>query len=427
MQPGDNKTVISWILYDWANSAFATAIMAGFFPVLFNRFWSLDVDTTVSTARLGGANAIAAILIAMTAPILGAIADKGAARKKFLLFFIGLGVTMTLSLFWTGKGHWLPALMLYALATLGFSGGNIFYDALLPNVASPEHIDFISALGFALGYLGGGLLFALNVCLSLFPEIFGLGDSIVAARFSFLTTGLWWALFSIPLFLYVGEPPVSVSLSSASIIREGWRQLTDTFHNIHHHKPVFLFLCAYWMYIDGVHTIIRMALDYGISIGLNTNDLILALLMTQFIGFPAAIGFGYLAMRTGSRNAIMIAIGVYLFISIWGAFIQNRIEFYMLAAFVGLVQGGIQSLSRSYYAKIIPPDKSAEYFGFYNMIGKFAAVLGPIMMGAVGLLFRAMNYGSDTATRMGIAAIAFLFISGGTLFHFVSKDMEPSK
>ncbi len=424
MKFSNNKDIIGWSLYDWANSAFATSIMAGFFPVFFNHFWSFDVDTTVSTARLGLTNALAAILVAVMAPVLGAVADRGAAKKKFLLFFICLGVTMTLSLFWIEKGGWLPALILYALAILGFSGGNIFYDALLTTVASDKNIDFISALGFSLGYLGGGLLFALNVGLTLFPDTFGFSNAVSAVRFSFLTTGLWWGLFSIPLFLWVKEPSKKRLPSKTRILQSGWRQFIETFREIRQYRAIFLFLCAYWLYIDGVHTVIRMAVDYGISIGLDSNDLILALLMTQFIGFPAAIGFGRLAMKTGSRLAILVAIGFYLFISIWGAFIHHRMEFYLLAAFVGLVQGGIQSLSRSYYAKIIPPDKTAEYFGFYNMIGKFAAVLGPVLMGGVGLGLHSLSYSSDLATRISIAAISVLFISGGLLFYHVSKELE---
>lgn len=419
-----NKSIFAWCLYDWANSAFATCIMAGFFPVFFNRFWSVGVDTTISTARLGITNAIAAILIALMAPVLGAMADKGAAIKKFLLFFIVLGISMTLSLFWIEENRWLPSLILYALATLGFSGGNIFYDALLPSIAPPDHIDFISTLGFSLGYLGGGLLFALNVGSTLFPEIFGFRDTISAVRFSFLTTGVWWGLFSIPLFRFVPEPAKRPLSSTIRMIQGGWRQFKGTFRQIRYHKPVFLFLCAYWLYIDGVHTIIRMAVDYGLSIGLNSNDLVLALLITQFIGFPAAIGFGRLAMKTGTRNAILTAIGMYLCISIWGAFLHHRFEFYLLAGLVGLVQGGLQALSRSYYAKIIPLDKTAEYFGFYNMIGKFSAVLGPVMMGGVGLWMRSMHYSSDISTRTGIAAVSLLFISGGILFCFVSTKSE---
>jgi UMF1 family MFS transporter len=398
--------------------------MAGFFPVFFNQFWSIGVDTTVSTARLGMTNAIAAILVALSAPILGAMADRGAAIKKFLLFFIGLGVSMTLSLFWMAEGWWLPALMLYALATLGFSGGNIFYDALLPTVAPPHQIDFISALGFSLGYLGGGLLFALNVAGTLFPEFFGFQDTISAVRFSFLMTGAWWGLFSIPLFRFVPEPATRHLSSTTQMIQGGWCQFMETFRQIRHHKPVFLFLCAYWLYIDGVHTVIRMAVDYGLSIGLHSKDLVLALLLTQFIGFPAALGFGRLAMKSGTRNAILTAIGIYLFISLWGACLHHRFEFYLLAGLVGLVQGGLQSLSRSYYAKIIPSDKTAEYFGFYNMIGKFAAILGPVMMGGVGLWMRPMHYSSDIATRAGIAAVSLLFISGGLMFHFVSRKFE---
>lgn len=419
----EKKAIIGWSIYDWANSAFATSIMAGFFPVFFNQYWSLDVDTTVSTARLGATNSIAAITVAIMAPVLGAIADRGTSKKKFLLFFASMGVTMTLALYLIAKGNWLIAVILYGFATIGFSGGNVFYDALLTAVTSEKNIDFVSALGFSLGYIGGGILFALNVWLVLNPQTFGFGDPTAAVRFSFLTVGVWWGIFSIPLFLFVREPSRAEHPSTARIVHNGWRQFIDTFREIRLYKKIFLFLCAYWLYIDGVHTIIRMAVDYGMSIGFDSNDLILALLITQFVGFPSAIGFGWLATKIGARRSMFTAIAVYLFVSIWGAFIQNSYEFYILAVIIGLVQGGLQALSRSYYARIIPLDKSAEYFGFYNMVGKFAAVLGPLIMGGVGLFVRSLNFSGDIATRFSIASISLLFIGGGTLFYFVSRDI----
>jgi UMF1 family MFS transporter len=243
----------------------------------------------------------------------------------------------------------------------------------------------------------------------------------VAVKFSFLTVGIWWALFSIPVFLFVKEPQSEHAPGTGSV-RAGLAQLRDTFHEIKHLKTIFLFLAAYWLYIDGVDTIIRMAVDYGMSIGFESKDLILALLITQFVGFPSAIGFGYLGEKIGARRAIFIAIAVYLFVSVWGAFISDKSEFYVLAVIIGLVQGGIQALSRSFYARIIPVNKSAEYFGFYNMLGKFAAVFGPVTMGGVGLLVRSMGYSSDIASRAGIASIAFFFISGGILFYFVDEE-----
>ena len=417
-----NKTIFGWAMYDWANSAFATTVMAGFFPLFFKQYWSAGVDVTMSTARLGLANSIAGIVVALFAPLLGAIADRGTAKKKFLLIFSYLGIVMTSSLYMVSMGNWQMAVMLYVLANVGFSSGNIFYDSLITEVASEKKLHFVSSLGFGLGYLGGGILFALNVWMTLSPDTFGFADAADAVKFSFLTVGIWWAVFSIPVFLFVKEPESVYAVSGPGAIRAGLTQLKETFHEIKHLKTIFLFLAAYWLYIDGVDTIIRMAVDYGISIGFEAKDLILALLITQFVGFPSAIGFGYLGEKIGARRAIFIAISVYLFVSIWGAFISDKSEFYILAVIIGLVQGGIQALSRSFYAKIIPVSKSAEYFGFYNMLGKFAAVFGPLMMGGVGLLVRNMGYSSDTASRAGIASIAFFFIAGGILLYFVDED-----
>jgi UMF1 family MFS transporter len=409
-------------MYDWANSAFATTIMAGFFPVFFKKYWSFGADTTISTARLGMANSIAGIIVALFAPILGAIADKGTSKKKFLMFFAYMGVVMTSSLYMVSKGNWPMAVMLYVFATVGFSGGNIFYDSLITGVASEKKMDFVSALGFSLGYLGGGVLFALNVWMTLSPKTFGLSSAGEAVKISFLSVGIWWALFSLPVFLFVKEPVNGQSKPGVSAVKAGFRQLKETFQEIRHLKTIFLFLVAYWLYIDGVHTVMRMAVDYGMSIGFKSNDLIVALLITQFVGFPCAIGFGYLGGKIGAKRAIFIAIAVYLFVSIWGAFMQSKNEFFALAIIIGFVQGGIQALSRSYYAKIIPVDNSAEYFGFYNMIGKFAAVIGPVLVGGIGLLVRSMDYSSNIASRVSITSISLLFIAGGFLFYFVNEE-----
>ncbi len=418
----DKKTIFAWSMYDWANSAFATTIMAGFFPIFFKQFWSVGVDTTVSTARLGLANSIAGVIVALSAPILGAIADKGTAKKKFLLFFAYMGVVMTSALYTVSQGNWPMAIMLYVFATIGFSGGNIFYDALITGIASKHNIDFVSALGFSFGYLGGGILFAVNVWMTLSPETFGFADAGEAVKFSFLSVGVWWAVFSVPLFLFVKESANEEAKPGVNMVKAGFTQLKETFQEVRQLKPIVLFLAAYWLYMDGVDTIVRMAVDYGISIGFESNDLIVALLITQFVGFPSAIGFGYLGGKIGAKPAIFIAIAVYLCVSIWAAFIETKNEFYILAIIIGLVQGGIQALSRSYYAKIIPADKSAEYFGFYNMLGKFAAVLGPVLMGVVGLLVRSMGYSSNIASRASIASISLFFIVGGTLFYFVNEE-----
>lgn len=429
MNKYSKKSIVSWAMYDWANSAFATTVIAGFFPIFFKEYWSTGVEANVSTARLGFANSIAGILVAIMAPILGAIADKGSVRKKFLMFFTFMGIVMTLCLFLIGQNNWLLALFVFAMATIGFSGANIFYDALLCAVAPKDKMDRISALGYSLGYLGGGLLFAANIWMVESFETFGFSDESQAVRFAFVTVGVWWAIFSIPIFLFVKEPtgPGSSAVAKPTlvkIIKEGLGQLKGTFMHIRQQRVIFLFLLAYWFYIDGVDTIVRMAVDYGMSINIDNRVLITSLLLIQFVGFPAALGFGYLGTRIGTARSIFIAIGVYLFVTFGAAFIHKPVHFYVLAVMIGLVQGGIQALSRSYFARLIPEDKSAEYFGFYNMLGKFAVVIGPALMGLSGLAARKAGYSVDISSRISIVSIALLFIIGATLFYFVNKQVQ---
>jgi len=412
-----NRQIIAWACYDWANSAFATVVMAGFFPLFFKQYWSSDIPVTESTFHLSVANSLAGLLIVFLAPVLGAIADAGQLRKKLLFVFAAFGVLMTAGLYGVAQGQWLLALICFVFAMLGFMGSVVFYDALILSVARDDELDMVSAFGFGMGYLGGGLLFAFDVAMTLWPELFGFADAAEAVRFSFLTVAIWWALFSLPLFLLVPEKQSTSERGSGKAgvaIRQGVRQLIHTFHEVRKLRVVFLFLLAYWLYIDGVDTIIRMAVDYGMSIGLDSEGLIIALLITQFVGFPAAVGFGLLGKRYGAKHGILLALGVYVLVTLWAYFMDSSREFYILAVAIGLVQGGVQSLSRSFYARIIPPDKSAEFFGFYNMMGKFAAVLGPIMMGTVGLL--------SGSPRIGILSVGLLFVLGAALLLFVDEE-----
>jgi UMF1 family MFS transporter len=407
------RNTLSWVLYDWGNSAYATTVMAGFFPIFFKEYWSAGVSASQSTFYLGIANSVASLLLVLLAPLLGAIADQCAARKRFLLFCAFLGICMTALLPLVAKGEWQWAVLFYVMATIGFSGSISFYDSLLVFVTTPSRLDVVSAMGYALGYLGGGLLFALNVWMTLQPEQFGLDDAAAAVRLSFFSVALWWLLFTLPLALWVHEPDGQGG-SALLAVRNGLRQLRDTFHEIRQLRTVFMFLLAYWCYIDGVDTIVRMAVDYGLSLGFNSNSLIVALLITQFIGFPAAIGFGYLGKHIGAKRGIYIAIAAYVLIVVWASRMDSEQEFYGLAIAIGLVQGGIQSLSRSFYARLIPHDKSAEFFGFYNMLGKFAAVFGPLMVGWVGAL--------SGNPRIGILTLLLLFFLGALLLSRVPND-----
>ncbi len=412
-QDGESRRIVSWAFYDWANSAYATVVIAGFFPIFFKQYWAGDLSATESTYQLGVANAVASLVIMVFAPLLGAIADRGSARKKFLLFFALMGIVMSGSLFFIAAGDWALAAIIYILATIGFMGGNLFYDSLIVQVVPEKKLDIISALGYGLGYLGGGVIFALMVAMTLWPTTFGLVDASEAVRVSFLCVALWWAVFSIPLWLFVKEPVKTDNISMWQCISGGWQQLRDTLHEIRQLRVVMLFLFSYWLYIDGVDTIVRMAVDYGLSIGFDANSLIVALLITQFIGFPAAILFGRLGQRYGAKTGIFIAIGVYIGITVWASLIEQEIEFYGLAIMIGLVQGGIQSLSRSLYARLIPPDKSAEFFGFYNMLGKFAAVVGPLMMGWVAV--------ATDSHRLAVLSLLVLFFAGAILLWFVDE------
>lgn len=406
------KSILAWALYDWANSAFATTVMAGFFPLFFKQYWSAGMETTHSTFQLGVGNAVASLVIVMLAPLLGAIADCGGLRKRFLFLLAASGIVATAALAGVGEGNWLAAIVLFVTATIGFMGANVFYDALLVAVAREEDFDLVSALGFSLGYLGGGLLFAVNVAMTLSPESFGLRNAAEAVQLSFVSVAIWWGLFSLPLLLLVKEPQASRALTGWAVVRAGYRQLLRTIRHIRQLRFVFIFLLAYWFYIDGVDTIVRMAVDYGLSIGLEYSDLISALLITQFVGFPAAIAFGLLARRLGAgalgaRNGIYLAISIYTVVTVYAFFIQTSMEFYGLAVAIGLVQGGIQALSRSLYARMIPADKAAEFFGFYNMLGKFAAVIGPLLVGIVGI--------ASGEHRWGILSLVLLFMLGGWL------------
>ncbi len=429
------KAIWGWALYDWANSAFATTVMAGFFPLFFKQYWSIGTDVNTSTAQLGLGNSIASLAVALSAPILGAIADRSGLRKKFLLMFTYLGILMTTALFMVGKGQWKLAIVVYVMGIIGFSGANIFYDSLLLAVAPRNRLDWISGLGFSMGYLGGGLLFLLNVLMTLMPERFGIADPAQAVRFSFVSVGIWWAVFSIPLTVWVKDEPSKVKEPLLESIKRGLTKFLSTLKKIRQLRTVFLFLLAYWFYIDGVDTVIRMAVDYGISLGFSSTSLIKALLMVQFVGFPAALAFGKVGELWDVRKAIYLGLVVYVGITIWGMLMAQEWEFYVLALMVGLVQGGVQALSRSFYSRLIPADESAEFFGFYNMVGKFAAILGPALMGIIGITVKRvllistpypdqMERISTIATRASIGSVLLLFLAGGLLLYFVKEIPE---
>jgi MFS transporter, UMF1 family len=402
------RPVIAWAFYDWANSAFATTVMAGFFPVFFKQYWSAGTEATVSTFRLGLGNGVASFTVAILAPLLGAAADRGGARVRLLTLFTVLGVAMTAALYWVDKGDWQLAVLFYALACAGFAGGATFCDSLMLDVAEESEFDIVSAYGYSLGYLGGGLLFALNLLMLTKPELFGLADKAEAVRMCFATVAVWWAVFTLPLLFWVRERHTGKAASSAWLaVRAGWKELGATVRHVRQYRALSLFLVAYWLYIDGVNTVIKMAVDYGLALGFPAESLLTALLLTQFVAFPAALGFGWLGNRIGTRRALLLGIAVYLVTTIWAYWLDNVGEFYAMAVVIGLVQGGVQSLSRSYYGRLVPTGKGGEFFGFFNMVGKFGTVVGPLLTGWVALL--------TGSSRLAIVSLVLLFAIGGAL------------
>ncbi len=414
------KSIYSWALYDWANSAFATTVMAGFFPIFFAQYWSDPENLSISTFYLGLGNSVASIIVVLLAPILGAIADRGTYKKRFLVFFAFLGVLMTAGLALISQGMWQIALLTYVIATVGFSGANTFYDSLLPAVSNKDNVDYVSGLGYALGYIGGGILIVINFLMITYPSFFGFADSVEGIKWSFISVALWWAIFSIPILLFVKEPKYHKTETALQTIKSGFKQLKNTFNEIRHLKVVFTFLIAYWLYIDGVDTTVRMAADFGITLGFDSTTIMGALVLVQFIAFFATLFYVKFAEKIGIKNAIYFAIAAYMVIILSGYFVTEAWHFYVIAGMIGCFQGGIQTLSRSLYARIIPENKSAQFFGFFNMWGKFAAVIGPLLMGSVTLILSNIIDDQVLSARIGLQSIMILFILGALVFSKVN-------
>ena len=414
------KSIYSWALYDWANSAFATTVMAGFFPIFFAQYWSNPEDLSISTFYLGLGNSVASIIVVLLAPILGAIADRGTYKKRFLVFFAFLGILMTAGLALISQGMWQIALLTYVIATVGFSGANIFYDSLLPAVSNKDNVDYVSGLGYALGYIGGGILIVINFFMITSPSFFGFADDVEGIKWSFISVALWWAIFSIPILLFVKEPKYHKAETSLQTIKSGFKQLKNTFNEIRHLKVVFTFLIAYWLYIDGVDTTVRMAADFGITLGFDSTTIMGALVLVQFIAFFATLFYVKFADKIGIKNAIYFAIAAYMVIIFSGYFVTEAWHFYIIAGMIGCFQGGIQTLSRSLYARIIPENKSAQFFGFFNMWGKFAAVIGPLLMGSVTLILSNIIDDQVLSARIGLQSIMILFILGALVLSKVN-------
>lgn len=378
-----DKKILSWCLYDFANSVFYTTVMAGFFPVFFKKYWGYGTSAIESTERLGWILSVSGFILAVLSPTMGAFSDQKKNKKVFLFITMLIGVISTVSLFFVPQGDWFNAAWLYGLALFMCSASCVFYDSLMPSICQPKDYDFVSSVGYSFGYLGGGLLFTFNVLMYTKPEWFGLSDGATAVRVSFLTVGLWWLLFSIPLLKNVPEPGVLVKSSQLGIwqlTKDSLKELKETLTHIVDNKNLLLFVVAYWLYIDGVYTVMAMAVDFGMALGFEASDLIKALLITQFVGFPSAYLFGALSYKFSNRNMILAGLVIYCLVILGASQMSSSMHFYILAFIIGVAQGGVQSLSRSLFAQLTPPEKSGEYFGFFNLLGKFASVLGPALI-----------------------------------------------
>ena len=412
-----HRTVNAWCMYDWANSAFATTIMAALLPPYFSGVAAASLPKAQASSIWGFSLAISSLVIAFLNPVLGAIADNTGTKKRFMRGFLVTALIFTALLYLVQQGDWLMAVIFYVLASIGNAGANVFYDSLLPHVAKPDEIDQVSTRGYAMGYLGGGILLAINLLWYMKPGWFhwmGITDGNMAVRVSFLSVALWWLIFSIPLFRHVHEPPASAAILGINPIRAGFTRLSETFKHIRRYKQIGKFLLAFWLYADGIGTIIKMSTIYGAEIGIGTADLAGALLLTQFIGVPFSFLFGRLSKRLGSKKSILLALLVYTLIAIGGYFMTQAWHFWVLACAVGLVQGGSQALSRSLFGSMTPKARTAEFFGFYDISSKFAGILGPLLFSATALIFG--------SSRLGIISLVIFFIGGGLLLATVNEE-----
>jgi UMF1 family MFS transporter len=395
-----------------ANHGFITTVAVGFFPIFFDQYLAAGLAGTEQTFYLGLANSTSTFIVMLLAPWLGALADRRAQKKRWLGIWTVIGSLGSAVLATAVQGDWVWALVIYSVCSVSFWAGSSFQDALIVQVAGETEVNRVSSLGFALGYIGGGTLFLFNVLMAKYPQWFHLTNSTQATRVAFLDVAAWWLLFTLPLFRAVPEgPPVAEPT--------GLRELWATLRKVMADREVRNFLLAYWLYIDALNTVQLMAIDFGIKLGFRSDSLIMALLIVQFIAFPFALLFGWLGDKFGTKRSIYLGLAVFVGVTFYAYFMRTVVQFYILAAVFGSVQGGVQALSRSYFARLIPRDRAGEYFGFYNMLGKFAAVLGPLAMGGVAIL--------TGNQRLSILVLEFFFVGGALLLARTrGPDGEPT-
>ena len=418
------KELRAWAMYDWGISGMQTIITTAVFPIFFVSVAADGMAPERASAWWGYVNTIGAILIAVLAPILGALADFKAAKKKFLVAFMLLGAGATAAMFFIAQGQMLYASLTFILSLAGATGSMTFYEALLPHIADESEIDRVSTAGYALGYFGGGLLLAAALLIISKPELVGLpyGDALTAAekslpaRLSFVAVGAWWLAFSIPLLRTVGEPPRALELDEATRtapIRASIHRLGTTLRELRNYRQAFMMMLAFTIYNDGIQTIIKMATVYGTELNIPRQQLIAAILLVQFIGIPAAFAFGSLAGKLGAKRSIFLGLLVYTGICIYGYFLETARDFWVLAIVVGLVQGGTQALSRSLFATLVPKHKSGEFFGFFSVFEKFGGILGPLAFAIASQV--------SGSSRVAILSVIVFFLVGAWLLSMVDE------
>ena len=412
-----SKQVRSWMMYDWANSAFATTMLAAVLPIFYQSVAASGLPNHEATSYWAFTQTIGMILVALLSPILGAMADLSRRKMAFLRVFAICGSVACMLMFFAGSGDWLYVSVLFILATIGFSGGNTFYDSLLPEIAAPDERDEISAKGYMYGYIGGGVLLAVNIVMLEKWEMLGFPNKLVATQTVFLSVGIWWLLFSLPIFRHLQDPVRTDRQSVSYYTKQGFGRLAQTIKRVKHYPELLKYMVSFWFFNDGISTIIGMAAIYGAGMGIQTSHLIIALLITQFVGIPFTYLFAKFARRLGSKRSLYVSLSTYIVIVFFGYFMTTALHFYILAFLVGMVQGGSQAVARSVYSQMVPISRASEFFGFLSLSSKVSASIGPAVFGMVGLM--------TGSTRLAILSILFFFIIGIILLAFV--DIEKGR
>jgi UMF1 family MFS transporter len=406
-----SKEVKAWISYDLGNSAFATTVLAAFFPIFYNQYWASTLDPASSAEYLSWTLVISNLTLLFTAPLIGAITDISKSTKLMFVSMVLISIVCVGLLFFLQVGSWMYALVFFGIANYFFSASNVLYDKILVQITSPDLFSKISGYGYAWGYFGGGLLFLVNALMSLYPEMFGLESQADAIRWSFITVSVWWTIFLLPLSITYKERVVN---TSEKVIKDSFNNFIDTLKSVSKYKNAFIFLIAFFLYIDGVHTVIALASTFALNLGLDTSSIIIALILVQFVAFPSTLMWSFVAEKYGDKIVINITIIIYIILIIYSLNLSNVVEFYTLAGLIGFIQGGIQGSSRSLFAKLIPTDKAGAFFGLFNTFGKAAAFIGPALIGILLVIFK--------DTSLMLLPLLVLFVLGIIVLYFVKTD-----